>query len=73
MVKTIFDNSTSINPYFSIIIPMFKVTPMNDPVTKYLDFIFRITRYDKWYFGHWHQDKEYGNFRCLYNDIRRIE
>ena len=23
MVKTIFDNSTSVNPYFSIIIPMF--------------------------------------------------
>lgn len=57
----------------SIIVPMFKVNPMNDPTTKYLDFIASVVKYDKWYFGHWHQDKEYGKFICLYNDIRRIE
>ena len=57
----------------SIITPMFKVNSIDDPTTEYLDFIDSLVEYDKWYFGHWHQDKEYGNFICLYNDIRRIE
>ena len=53
----------------SIIPKMFKVIPMNDTITNYLDYIKSIVEYDKWYFGHWHQDKEYRNFRCLYNEV----
>ena len=27
----------------------------------------------EWYFGHWHEDKTYRNFHCLYNKIVELK
>lgn len=56
----------------SLIFPMFHVKPLNDPTTKFLDYVWHIVDCKKWYFGHWHEDKEYGRFQCLYNNVIKI-
>jgi TPR repeat protein/predicted phosphohydrolase len=43
------------------------------PLLDYLDTIRNTARYDKWYFGHIHQDIEIGKFRGLYNEMEVIE
>lgn len=52
---------------------MFYVRPMIDPTAKFLDDIAENLEYKHWYFGHWHQDKTYHKFTCLYNKIERIK
>jgi len=53
---------------------MFDIDPNEDfdPTTKILDEILTYIGFDnfeQWYFGHWHQDKTYSKFQCLYNKV----
>lgn len=57
---------------YSLISPIFHVKSINDPVSKYLDYIWGIVDCKSWYFGHWHQDIDYGRFHCLYNKIIEV-
>ena len=44
-----------------------------DELTTYFEKIKNITRYDRWYFGHYHQNKYVDMHNiCLFNNIQRI-
>ena len=39
-----------------------------DPTRAFFDYINDKIAFNKWFFGHWHEDQSYGDkFRCLYN------
>ena len=42
---------------------------INSYTEKFLDEIALKTKFQKWFFGHWHENKEYGKFQCLYDEI----
>lgn len=44
-----------------------------DPTSFYLEDILEHTKFKKWFFGHFHEDNDFGKFRCLYNDIVRLD
>jgi len=45
----------------------------NDPTCKFLDEIERIIDFQKWFFGHFHDDISYQNYHCLYcNNIKEL-
>ena len=58
----------------SIIQPMFHPhnTDFHDFTGKFLDEVYRTTKFKEWYFGHWHEDKTYLNFHCLYNKLVKL-
>lgn len=40
----------------------------------FLDDVMRRVRFRRWYFGHWHTDREVcGRFRALWYDVEDIE
>jgi len=44
-----------------------------DPLTKYFSYINDSVQFDKWFFGHFHEDKEIDDkFMCLYKGIYRL-
>jgi len=58
-----------------IIPPMFKFSYIeNDPVSNFLNFIYTNKRlkFTKWYFGHFHEDIEYGKFHAVFDDFYKI-
>ena len=58
----------------SIVEQMFKVPVIYSDVTaKFLDNIKDRLPSTPWYFGHWHEDKDWGRFRCLYNKVVLLE
>lgn len=44
-----------------------------DPVPLMLDDFYNIIKFKKWYFGHWHINKEFDNFHCLHHDIIKLD
>ena len=42
---------------------------INSPTEKFFDYIAQIVKFDDWYFGHWHIEKEMGKYHCLYNNL----
>ena len=59
----------------NIIMPMFGIRNCKDPVSRLLqmvadDYFLEI---EGWYFGHWHADKDFGRFHCLYHEVRRLD
>jgi len=54
-----------------IVMKMFGYVSDND--TDKLEKINNFIVFEKWYFGHYHEDKEYNKFKCFYNDIIRID
>jgi len=46
---------------------------LSDPVSKFLDNILDNIEFNTWFFGHFHIDKMYGPYICLYNYISKIE
>ena len=42
------------------------------PVSKFLEEIVKITKFDKFYCGHFHDDMEIDKYRLLYDDIVEI-
>lgn len=43
-----------------------------DPMTKVLDAYHSAIDFTKWYFAHWHVDKDFGRFECLYDKIDEV-
>jgi len=44
-----------------------------DPLTKYLSYIYESVQFDKWFFGHFHEDRKIDDkFMCLYKGIYRL-
>lgn len=56
----------------SIIVPMFNYNTFYDITSKFLDTIKDRLPSAQWYFGHWHEDKNYGRFHAVYNKIHRL-
>lgn len=58
----------------SALLPFLAVLPEPDELTNFLEGVAVATRFERWYFGHYHDDKIiWGKFRCIYEDIERIE
>jgi len=57
-----------------IIQPMFHTAPNEDPTTALLTAINHEVEdtMTGWYFGHWHEDKTYWKYHCLYRKVERI-
>ena len=59
---------------YDLIQPMFHLRPYGSNYSeKALQSLYTMLKFDTWFFGHWHEDKEYGKFRCLYNDVVNLE
>lgn len=54
--------------------PMFYPKHMESsaPTGKYLDFVSDIVQYSHWYFGHWHEDKDFDKYTVLYQTVRHL-
>jgi len=46
---------------------------INDPVGKYLEHIVSFVKFKKLFYGHWHEDWEYGKYRVLYQNVVEIK
>ncbi|MGN0940636.1 MAG: hypothetical protein ACI4OA_02930 [Selenomonadaceae bacterium] len=57
-----------------IIEMMFQMNDENDPVTKYLDIVNDMVKDEMtgWYFGHWHFDKDFWKYHCMYYNVMRL-
>jgi len=46
----------------------------NDPTARFFDYLYSKANliFKKWYFGHFHKNRELKKFRCLYGDIVRL-
>ena len=57
---------------FSILPTMFNVKKeslYNSTTETFLDTLYQTVNFKHWYFGHYHVDKDFENFSCLYNRI----
>lgn len=58
----------------SLITPMFGCKNLLNSYTEaFLDEVAARVSCRKWYFGHWHVNKEYKRYHCLYEDIIPLE
>lgn len=58
----------------SIASSMFHIPPVEEPMSKYLNKLEEeLPKIKGWYFGHWHADRDYGIYHCLYDRIVRLE
>jgi len=59
---------------FNLVQPMFHLKPLGKSSSeKTLESLYFMLDFKKWFFGHWHEDKDYDKFRCLYNDVVNLE
>lgn len=49
-----------------------RMYPGEEEIQDYLENIAQSTKFNKWYFGHWHMDKVIDNYYALYNNIEVI-
>ena len=56
----------------SLVMPMFNLNPITCPTGIFLDEVYRTVKFKDWYFGHWHEDKDFGNFHCLYDNVIKL-
>ena len=55
------------------IMKMFKPRWMiNDPTAAFFDIVVDKLIFDKFYFGHWHEDMDYKEYRALYHNIIQL-
>ena len=47
--------------------------PIPDPMTKVLDGYHSVLDFKKWYFAHWHTDKNLGRYECLYDKVKPLD
>ena len=43
-----------------------------DPTSKYLEHVCQITTFEKYFCGHWHENRDFGRYQMLDEDIVRI-
>ena len=55
----------------SILMPMFNRPEYTGSSTteKFLEYVTFDVHFKHWYFGHYHQDRDYGRYHCLYNRV----
>lgn len=56
----------------SLVQPMFHTQTITDPTASFLDEVYQRTKFHRWYFGHWHEDRAFTPFECLFNKIVQI-
>lgn len=57
----------------ALIVPMFKLAPtQNSGIERFFNLVYQNISFNSWYFGHWHEDKDFGKFHCLYNKVIEI-
>ena len=56
----------------SIVEPMFNAAVIYDVTAKFLDNVKDRLPSIPWYFGHWHEDKDWGRYHVLFQRILRI-
>jgi DNA repair exonuclease SbcCD nuclease subunit len=61
---------TCISELTSLLVNCGSIYP--DTTTKMLDSIHSKIEFDKWYFAHWHMEKDFGKYECLYNNIVKL-
>ena len=44
----------------------------NDPTMKFLEIVLEKLYFKHWYFGHFHEDMDFNNFTCLFNEVKQI-
>lgn len=60
----------------SLLSPMFHWNPKEvytSTTERLLDDIYFRMNFKHWFFGHYHEDREYGKFTCLYNKIVNLD
>lgn len=45
---------------------------VHDKLTNFFRIIDETVEFKKWYFGHYHIDKDFGKYRCLFEDVIKI-
>jgi len=40
----------------------------DDPTCKMLSHLSSMVEFKEWYFGHWHENKDYGKYKCLWHN-----
>ena len=50
-----------------------RLYPGEEELQYYFQDLTETVDFEKWYFGHWHMDREYGKYIGLYDEIVRIE
>lgn len=45
----------------------------NDTLTQFLDIVKNDLKFEHWWFGHYHEDKQYGDFTAIFNVIEDVE
>lgn len=58
-----------------LITKMFNLTPWPEynNVERILQHFLELKiNFKKWYFGHWHEDKDYGKYSCLYDRVVKL-
>jgi len=50
-------------------------TKISDPTATFLDHLYidRDLQYKKWFYGHWHKDWQYDDFRLVYQNVVELE
>lgn len=56
----------------SLVGPMFHIPTITDPTAMFLNEVYRRTKFGRWFFGHWHEDRESPPFSCVYNKIIQV-
>ena len=58
----------------SLIESMFNLKRQEEdsPTGKYLEHVSKIADYKRWFFGHWHESKDFGKFSVLYNVVHSL-
>ena len=58
-----------------LIRPMFHLNPIGySTVEKALQLIYNHNpEFKRWFFGHWHQSRDFSKFTCLYNRVIRLD
>ena len=45
---------------------------INDPVSKFLQYVYEIMKFEEWFCGHLHEDLTFGKVRILFDDVIEI-
>lgn len=45
---------------------------VHDKLTNFFKIIDETVEFKKWFFGHYHVDKDFGKYRCLFEDVIKI-
>lgn len=56
----------------SKLVPLMVKDVATDPTCKFLDEVDKLCNYKKWFFGHWHIDRDFKEYKCLYQTIEKL-